>query len=183
MSALNWMVSGALPSSVSESAQASKGAAISSSSSPSPLAPAMVVGGVAGGARVGAGAGAAGAAVVAVDLGVSPVGAPPPQPARASVTIMPSEAEQPSIRIVVPPGPDVGKRPRILTDPSQAVNVRRGSRGAGIASRAVLAAALLCVLAPAARAIPTRGDLPVLVVLAVFHDRALGVDRDMFPPV
>ncbi|MFI5041462.1 MAG: hypothetical protein ACHQNA_06385, partial [Acidimicrobiales bacterium] len=43
-SALNWIVSGAFPSSVSESAQASRGAA--RSSSPPSLAPAAVVGGV-----------------------------------------------------------------------------------------------------------------------------------------
>jgi immune inhibitor A len=44
----------------------------------------------------------------------------------------------------------------------------------------VLAAVLLCVLAPPARAIPTRGDLPVLVVLAGFPDRPLAHDRDYF---
>src|SRR5215475_11834153 len=171
MSALNWTVRGAFPSSVSESAQASSGDPRSSSSSPV-FAPAAVVGGV---AAVGAGAaGAGGAAVVAViGLGVSPVGVPPPpQPARASATSMPSVAEQPSIRIVSPPGPGVGKRPRILTDTPQPVNVR--------GPVAWCAALLLLGLATAAHGVTTRGDLPVLVTLAAFPDRPLAHDRAYF---
>src|SRR4029453_7253404 len=152
MSALNWIVRGALPSSVSESAPARRGAARSSSSSA--LAPAELGGGEGG-------AGATGATVVAVGLGVSVfVGAPPPQPARARVTSMPSEAEQPSIRIVIPPGPDVGKRARILTDPLQTVNVGRRFGVRAVA----LAAVLLCCAPPVAHGVPTRGDLPVLVI-------------------
>src|SRR4030095_16858706 len=168
MSALNWMVRGALPSSVSESAHASSGAAEASSSSR------FAAGAVVGGA---AGAGGVGAAVVAVGLGVSVVvGAPPPQPARARVTSMPSEAEQPSIRIVVPPGPDVGKRARIFTDALRTVNVGRGF-SVGATAFAVL---LLSCVAPAAHGVPTRGDLPVLVVLAAFPDHPLAHDRAYF---
>lgn len=89
---------------------------------------------------------------------------------------MPSEAVQPSIRIVFPPGPDVGKRARILTDTSQAVNVRRGV----LARAAVLVGVLLLGLASGAPAVPTRGDLPVLVVLAEFPDRPLAHDRAYF---
>src|SRR4030095_13617296 len=152
-----------------ESARARSGEARSFSSSPV-FAPDDVVGGVAG-------AWGAGAAVVAVGLGVSPVGVPPPpQPARARVTSIPSEAEQPSIRIVFPPGPDVGKRARILTDASQTVNVGRGW-GARATALAVL---LLGWVTPAAHAVPTRGDLPVLVVLAGFPDRPLAHDRAYF---
>src|SRR4029453_3376640 len=141
MSALNWIVRGALPPSVSESAHARRGAARSSSSSP--LAPAAVVGGEVG-------AGAAGAGVAVVGLGVSVVvGAPPPQPARARVTSMPSEAEQPSIRIVVPPGPDVGKRARIFTDALRTVNVGRGFSVRATA----FAVLLLSCVAPAAHGV------------------------------
>jgi len=39
---------------------------------------------------------------------------------------------------------------------------------------------LLCCAPPAARAVPTRGDLPVLVVLAAFPDRPLAHDRAYF---
>src|SRR5262249_31321845 len=172
MSALNWMVSGALPSSVSESAHASSGEAMSSSCSPV-FAPAVVVGGVAGRAL---GAGGGGGAVGAVGgLGVSVVGVPPPHAARVSVKSVPSTAEQPRIRIVSPPGRGMGKRRGILTDDPQPVNVR----GAFLARVAVLTL-LLMALAPAARAVPTRGDLPILVILAGFPDRPLAPDRAYF---
>src|SRR5262249_19057907 len=172
MSALNWMVSGALPSSVSESAHASSGEAMSSSSSPV-FAPAVVVGGVAGGAWVAPGAGAA---VVAVcGLGVSVVGVPPPpHAARVSVKSVPSTAEQPKIRIVSPPGRGMGKRRGILTDPPQPVNVR------AVLARVATLTLLLMALAPQARAVPTRGDLPVLVILAGFPDRPLAHDHAYF---
>lgn len=75
-----------------------------------------------------------------------------------------------------PPGPDVGKRARILTDASQTVNVGRGW-GARATALAVL---LLGWVTPAAHAVPTRGDLPVLVVLAGFPDRPLAHDRAYF---
>jgi len=77
---------------------------------------------------------------------------------------------------VFPPGPDVGKRPRILTDALWAVNVH-----GGLAARATaLAVLLLGCVAPAAQAVPTRGDLPVLVVMAAFPDRPLAHDRQYF---
>src|SRR5262249_39125528 len=144
MSALNWMLSGALPSSVSESAHASSGEAMSSSCSPV-FAPAGVVGGVAGGGWVAEGAGAGVGAVCG--WGVSVVDVPPPHAARVSVKSVPSAAEQPRIRIVSPPGRGMGKRRGILTDDPQPVNVRRG-----LLARVAPLTLLLMALAPAARA-------------------------------
>jgi M6 family metalloprotease-like protein len=69
----------------------------------------------------------------------------------------------------------MGKRRGILTDDPQPVNVR----GAFLARVAVLTL-LLMALAPAARAVPTRGDLPILVILAGFPDRPLAHDRAYF---
>ena len=108
------------------------------------FAPAAVVGGVAGAAGAGGVAGA-GAAVVAVcGLGVSLVGVRRRRmPARVSGMSVPSAAEQPSIRIVSPPGRGMGKRRRILTDDPQPVNVR-----AGVLGRVVALALLLIALPP-----------------------------------
>src|SRR5262249_12250250 len=163
-SALNCTVSGALPSSVSESAQASNGAA-RSSSSPS-FAPAAVEGGVGVvGAAAGGGVGAvAGAVVAVVGLGVSPVGVPPPpHPVGARLASTPTVTEQASIRIVCPPGPDVGKRPRIVTDAHPAVNCRglHAIRRTALAVLLLLAGSEHCGATP-----PTVGDLPVLAVRA-----------------
>lgn len=68
----------------------------------------------------------------------------------------------------------MGKRRRIVTDDPQPVNVR-----GGLLAR-VAALMLLLAVAPAARAVPTRGDLPVLVILAGFPDRPLAHDRAYF---
>lgn len=70
----------------------------------------------------------------------------------------------------------MGKRARIVTDAPWTVNVR-----CDLAARAgAFAVLLLCCAAPAAHAVPTRGDLPVLVVLAAFPDRPLAHDRAYF---
>src|SRR5262249_46213587 len=173
-------VSGAVPSSVSESAQASNGAA-RSSSSPS-FAPAAVEGGVVGagaaaGGAVVAGA-AAGAVVAVVALGVSPVGVPPPpHPVRARLASTPTVTGQASIRIVCPPGPDVGKRPRIVTDAHPAVNCRglQAIRRAALTGLLLLAGSGVC-----GATAPSVGDLPVLVVRASFPDRPLQHDAAYF---
>jgi immune inhibitor A len=70
----------------------------------------------------------------------------------------------------------VGKRARIVTDAPWAVNV-----GRALSARATaLAVLLLCCVSSAADAVTTRGDLPVLVVVAAFPDRPLAHDRAYF---
>ena len=69
----------------------------------------------------------------------------------------------------------MGKRRRIVTDDPQPVNVR-----AGVLGRVVALALLLIALPPPAHAVPTRGDLPILVILAGFPDRPLAHDRAYF---
>jgi M6 family metalloprotease-like protein len=89
--------------------------------------------------------------------------------------IMPSEAEQPSIRIVIPPGPEVRKQRRILTDATRAVNV-----GAGVRALLLALAVVLGGATPTPAASTAVGDLPILVVLAGFPDRPLEYDRAHF---
>jgi M6 family metalloprotease-like protein len=75
--------------------------------------------------------------------------------------------------IQAPPVSVFSQRRRILTDAQKAVNS---------AGRLVLALLLLVVIDPtaAAREVPTKGDMRVLVVLAGFPDRPLAHDRAHF---
>src|SRR5439155_886983 len=155
VSALNCTSRGALPSSGSASAQARSGAA--SSACPA----AVVVGPPA------AAGGAAGAVDAVGAFGVS-LG-PPPHPGAPSATRATSRAEQASLPFMkLPPGPKFVRR-RILTDGLQAVKLWP------------LATLLpLALGAGASWAVPTRGDLRLLAVLAAFPDRPLDHDRQSF---
>src|SRR5262249_33063513 len=99
---------------------------------------------------------------------------PPPQPDSAKATMIPSRAEGPRIRIVCPPGREVGKRARILTDPPQTVNSERRHLVWLLAALVALSPALATAAAP----VPTRGEWPVLVVMASFPDRPMSRSRD-----
>src|SRR5262249_5772941 len=158
MSALNWTERGALPSSLSTSAQASRGAP--SSSSP-PCCACGAVLGVADGVVAGG------------VFGASPPSFPPPQP-RAKVRSASVVADRASRRIMIPPRSVsfrmLGrrrKRARIFTEASAAVNSLCG---------------LLLVLLPLhARALgkepPRTGVLRLLVIRAAFPDRPLARSR------
>jgi len=78
---------------------------------------------------------------------------------------------------VCPPGPDVGKRPRIVTDAHPAVNCRglRAIWWAALTGLLLLAGSGVCRATA-----PSVGDLPVLVVRASFPDRALQHDAAYF---
>ncbi len=74
----------------------------------------------------------------------------------------------------------MGKRPRIITDASQAVNVRGEVRRQVGAPAVALGVLLLAAGATHAGAVPVRGDLPILAVLAQFPDQQLAHDRPYF---
>jgi M6 family metalloprotease-like protein len=69
----------------------------------------------------------------------------------------------------------MGKRRRIVTDTPKPVNA-----GGGFLARVALVAVLLIGPACVAHAVPTRGDLRVVVILAGFPDRPLTHDRAYF---
>src|SRR5262245_45117660 len=158
MSALNWTERGALPSSLSTSAQARRGA-------PSSSSPCCACGAVLG---------VADGVVAAGVFGASAPFSPPPPQARARVRRARVVADRASRRIMMPPRSVsfrmLGrrrKRRRILTEASVAVNS--------------LCGLILVLLALDARALgkepPHTGVLRLLVIRAAFPDRPLARSR------